>query len=232
MKSVTSILLGISSTILLCACADETGEPLTKLAEPIHFKSLSTAAANKANPYDYFGVQYVELLETYKMADYQPSDFADVDALVQTLMCQASSTQSLPSKQGLLSSCVNNPMQTLDNLLTAPYLSADAKNILSGFAEDFTTLSAVPFVQAYTAITTIENTVINSGTMSPEDQRVILTIASILRYSLYHSCCEDTDWGKSVGNIVAATAGAIERSDLTVEYALITSIAGLEKIQI
>ena len=231
MKSVTSILLGISTTILLCACADETGEPLTKVAEPIHYKSLSTAA-NKTNPYDHLGIQYVELLEAYKMGDYQPSDFAAVDALVKTLMYQASSTQSLPSKQGLLSSCVNNPMQTLGNLLTASYLSADAKSILSGFAEDFTTLSAVPFVQAYTAIAAIENTVINSGTMSPDDQRVILTIASILRYSLYHSCCEDTDWGKSVGNIVAATAGAIERSDLAVEYALITSVAGLEKIQI
>lgn len=232
MKSVTSILLGISSTILLCACADETGEPFTKLAEPIHYKSLSAAAANKANPYDYFGVQYVELLEAYKMGDYQPSDFAAVDGVVQALMYDAPSTQSLPSKQGLLSSCVNNPLQTLGNLLTASYLSGNAKNILSGFAEDFTALSAVPFAQAYTTITAIENTVINSGTMSPDDQRVILAIASILRYSLYHSCCEDTDWGKSVGNIVAATAGAIERADLAVEYALITSIAGLEKIQI
>lgn len=232
MKSVTSILLGILSTILLCACADETGEPLTKVAEPIYYKSLSTTATNKANPYDHLGVQYVELLETYKMGDYQPSDFTAIDAVVYTLMYGASSTQSLPSKQGLLSSCVNNPMQSLNDILTVSYLSADAKNILSGFAEDFAMLSVVPFAQAYTAIIAIENTVINSGTMSPDDQRVILTIASILRYSLYHSCCEDTDWGKSVGNIVAATAGAIERSDLAVEYALITSIAGLERIQI
>lgn len=232
MKSVTSILLGILSIILTCACANETSEPFIKAAQPIHYKSLSITAENKANPYDHLGVQYVTLLEAYKTGDYQPSDFTAIDTVVQTLMYGASTTQNLASKQSLLSSCVNYPEATLGNLLAESYLPGDAKNILSGLAEDFATLSVAPFDQAYAAIVAIEDTVRNSATMSTDDQRVILTTTSILRYSLYHSCCEDTDWGKSVGNIVAATAGAIEHSDLALEYSLITSIAGLEKIQI
>lgn len=231
MRSINIVPMGILSAMLFSACSNEPGEVLTNNAHTMaKYKSFSTIAANKANPYDYVGNTYRTTLAAYKSGNHQPSSFAEIDSIVHVLM-HNHTIPDADSKQHLLSSCVNDPEGTLIEILSASELSATAKVVLSEFIENFETLSNLPFNEAYINIVGLENDVLASPVMTSYDQRVILTVAAISRYSLYHSCCEDTDWGKSVGNIVAATAGAIQGEIPAIEYILITSIADVEKIQ-
>jgi len=231
MKSIISVPVGILLGISLYAC---TAEPLkthdTDPAIIMAQKTISMPAANKANPYDASGLTYRSLLFNYKSGNYTPSDFTDIDAIVHSLMDTPSTAAT--AKQMLLSSCVNDPIGTFDDLLMGSGLSSQAGMLLSEMIGSYDALGRLPFDDAYTEIVALENVTLLSPTLSENEQRIILSVASIIRFSLYHSCCADTDWGKSVGNIVAAAAGAVTSEQLTLEYIMITSIANLEKIQI
>lgn len=232
MKSTISIPMGILLGISLYAC---TAEPVkmhdTDSAKIIAQKLISMPAAHKGNPHDIVGVSYRDLLLNYKAGGYVPSDFADIDAVVHSLMNTPGST-SATAKQMLLASCVNDPLGTLNNVLSESGVSTEAAMLLSELIESYEALGRLPFGDAYAEIVVIEDVALLSPTLSEAEQRTILSVASVMRFSLYHSCCTDTDWGKSVGNIVAAAAGAVTSEQLALEYIMITSIAGLEKVQL
>lgn len=232
MKSIIVIPLGIVLAISLYGCTSEmAGFQGSYTDNRTANKSLGTPAANIDNPYDHTGIAYRELLSNYKAGQFNPSDFTDIHTIVHSLLNMPTFTGTA-AKQSLLSSCINDPMGTIQVVLSVSGLSLESKALLSGLVEDYEALGLLPFDDAYTELVAIESGVLNSLTLPDYEQRIILRVTSILRYSLYHSCCEDTDWGKSVGNIVAATAGAISGEHLAIEYILITSIAGLEKIHI
>lgn len=221
------------SAILLIACSDQTGETvISNVSAAPHLKLLDTTPANKANPYDYIGLRYSDLLIAYRSGNHKPSNFTEAYTIVRSLENNTLLPVNSTSIQNLLSECLNSPDITLAELLSSSGLSDEAKVTLAGFIDNFETLSAQPFSQAYNDITAIENNVQNSVGLPGNDQRVILAVTSISRYLLYNSCCGDTDWRKSVGNIVAATAGALENDNFAIGYCMIINITQLENIQI
>ncbi len=227
--------MGLLSVILF-ACTTET-DPLNSIDSidnkpDTYFKKLGNSAGNGANPYDGIGQSYRNALSLYKVSSHKPDNYEDLLLLVQNLSGGASEITSDSTTQQLLASCMNTPDAALEQVLQNPSLSEPAVTILSDFFDNYSYWASEPFGKAYSDIIAIENTTLNSATLSDEEQRIILAVTSITRYSLHHSCCEDTDWGKSVGNIIAALAGALESNQAAVEYPLITSIAGLEKIQL
>ncbi len=228
MKSVNLIPMGIVSVILL-ACANETDQLNTVTTqETPYLKTLGSTAGNTANPYDAVGQSYKNFLVIYKSGNYSPTDYAGIAQIVSALSGRTLS----PELQDILSTIVNDPKATANSILDTSELSTEAKDLLSGFIHDYDRLSVQPFEATFNEISVLESEVISNPSLPDYDQRVILSLLSVTRYALYHSCCEDTDWEKSVGNIVATLAGTLESNADGTAYALVTSIAGLEKIQL
>ncbi len=232
MKSVNLIPMGILSVMLL-ACTSETDQRNTVASQQTtYLKALGNNAGNGTNPYDASGQSFTNGLSLYKASSHKPDNYEDLLLLVQDLSGHASETTNDQTTQQLLASCMNTPDTALEQVLQSPSLSQSAVTILSDFLDSYDLLASKPFGKAYSDIIAVENSTLNSPGLSDEEQRIIFVVTSITRYSLHHSCCEDTDWGKSVGNIIAALAGALESNQAAIEYSLITSIAGLEKIEL
>ena len=232
MKSVNLIPMGILSVMLL-ACTTETDQLNTVTTQQnTYLKALGNNAGNENSPYDASGQSYRNGLSLYRASGHKPNNYDDILLLVQNLSSGASETTVDSTTQQLLASCMDTPDAALEQVLQSPSLSQSAVTILSDFFDSYDLFASKPFGKAYSDIIAIENSTLNSATLSDEEQRIIFVVTSITRYSLHHSCCEDTDWGKSVGNIIAALAGALESNQAAVEYSLITSIAGLEKIEL
>jgi len=196
----------------------------------VTLKTVS-AAGNPANPYDGTGQNFTAMLSAYKDSEYDPSAFEDIATVVRILTKQTATESKLLQAEELLSLCVNHPHDTSASLLGQSALSHEARNIVTGLIGNFETMGAQPFDISHAELIALENDINDSATLDLQEKRVILTLASVIRYSLYHSCCEDTDWEKSVGNIVAALAGILEDDSLAIAYPVATSIAGLEKIE-
>lgn len=231
MKTIILTPIAVLSVLLLFACTNENEQPASVAANAqVAFKNSTVVIDNKSNPYDEAGMTYRDLLDAYKAYSSTPASYSDLINTINTLTNAPGFTLNAEARQ-LLQGCADSPYTALNGLIENSSLSPEAQAILSDFISDYDKFSGEPFNAAYGEIVALENTTLTS-TLPPDDQRVILTVASITRYSLYHSCCEDTDWEKSVGNIVAATAGALINSERSIQYTLLTSIAGLENIPV
>lgn len=227
MKSINLIPMGILS-VVLSACTHENDHLKTVIQDATYMKVIGATAGSATNPYDSVGQSYRNLLLSYKSGNYAPKDYEGVIQIVTALTGRPISEQL----QDTLSTIVDDPEVTGNTLLNASGLSIQAQDLLSGFIDEYERLSLQSFDTTFKEISTIESQVISNPALPDYDQRVILSLMSVVRYALYHSCCEDTDWEKSVGNIVAFLSGSLENNADGVAYALITSIAGLEKIQL
>jgi len=224
MKNVFLIPAGLLSAVLCIACSQDIGEVVnTTDNNAFNLKSAVATVENKSNPFDSVGLDYRVLLSSYQSLDSSPGTVAEISEIVSLLMGEKA-VVSDPAMQVLLSGILSHPQDSLISIFQDSGLSNDAKTVLSGFVANFYTLSLQPFPEAYNEILTIENAVNSSLSIPENDKRVILTVTSLARYSLYHECCEDTDWDTSVGNIVAAIAGAIQDRNLAIQYILSTRI--------
>jgi hypothetical protein len=231
MKSVFLIPLGILSAISFYGCASDAEEAVSSASYIPNVKSLGPVIGNSANPYDTVGLEYSNYLSAYKDGRYEPNSYPDVQAIVAKLTSDPTITQQDNILRALLTACISNPPIALEQILQQSGLSENGRQIISDFIASYQALSDQPFSSAYNSIVVMENTVSGSTALPSDDKRIILSVASFTRYSLYHSCCYDTDWRKSVGNVIAALAGAVENRSATIQYPLITSIAGLEQVQ-
>lgn len=227
MKNV--LLPGLLSAVLLMACSSDTELTPTEAVYGQTMKSTAFHAENKLNPYDSIGRNYREFLSEYQNTDYNPTTFSGVSTAVATIMGSKAVVIN-STEQVLLSTSISSPSLSLTSVLANSTFSQSAKDYITTFADDFATLRQQPFASAYTEIVNFENTVTNSIALTTNEKRVLFSVTSLARYSLDHSCCEDTDWETSVGNIVAATAGALTDSNKAIQYLLITRIAEHENI--
>lgn len=227
MKNV--LLPGLLSAVLLMSCSSNTELTPTEAIYGQTMKSTALQAENKLNPYDSIGRNYREFLSEYQNTGYNPTTFSAVLTAVATIMGNKAVAID-NNEQVLLSTSISSPSLSLTAVLANSTLSQSAKDYLTTFVDYFATLREQPFASAYTEIVNFENTVTNSIALTMNDKRILFSITSLARYSLDHSCCEDTDWETSVGNIVAATAGALTDSDRAIHYLLITRIAQHENI--
>ncbi|PZR16207.1 MAG: hypothetical protein DI539_17910 [Flavobacterium psychrophilum] len=225
--------MGILSVMLLIACTEGDQQLLPETPNTsVSLKSSQVIIENKSNPYDAIGQDYRNFLSSYKTGTYSPSNYAAVVNSVNALTGFTALSSGNVQLRLLLNGCMNTPEITLSTLLQNSNLSPAAKDLLTDFINSYQKLANEPFSSAYDDIVLTETEVSNSNLLIADERRILLTVTSVVRYSLYHSCCEDTDWEKSVGNIVAFAAGALENNELALQYALITSIAGLENIQL
>lgn len=215
---------------LIISCSEDSGESVSGSETPsLNLKSAVTDAENKSNPYDYTGLLHEEFVSQYQSGTNSVSSLQEVSLIVSELM-EEKAVYVSPSQQVLLASILNNPEVALTSILQNSGLSVAANNVLLEFIGDFHKLSEQSFSLTYTEITAFENDVQQSVSFTETDKRVILSVTSIARHSLNRECDDDPDWDTSVGNIVAATAGALQNTDLSIQYSLITRISQYEGI--
>ncbi|MFP5436780.1 MAG: hypothetical protein ACLGH8_03285 [Bacteroidia bacterium] len=235
MKKINLPFAGLLFVSLLCSCSSEdsleTFDPITKDG-PASTRLGALAPGNKSNLLDSAGERYRSTLSDYQSGNYNPGSLAAVSTIVNSLMDTTTiSTMSLDdTTEALLTDIIQSPKVTLAIILQQSSLSPEARDLLSDFADGFDILKAKPFEEIYPEIVSLENAIDGSDSLTATDKNVLLTVTSIARHSFSNKCCEDTDWETSVGNIVAATAGALVSTDLAVRYTLITRIGEYELV--
>jgi len=235
MKKVNLPFAGLLVVALLCSCSSDddleifNSEPKSG---PTNVRLGALMPGNKSNPSDFAGESYRSTLSDYQSGDYSPASLAEVGAIVDALrgLPIITTTYVDDTTNELLAAIIDSPEATFISILHESGLSQNAKDILSDFVVGFDSLKANPFEEIYPEIVSLENTISDSGSLNAYDKTVLLTVASIARHSLSNKCCEDTDWETSVGNIVAATAGALINADTAIRYTLITRIAEYELV--
>jgi len=232
MENVNLPFKGLLVVALLCSCSPQDNLETNAINGSETFKTGVTAPGNKLNAYDSAGESYRELLTIYQSGTYAPESLAAIKAIVNELTGSPTitATSTNGASDALLSDIIQSPEATFVTILQQSGLSQNAKDILSDFVAGFEVLKAKSFEAFYIEIISQETTVSSSDLLTPEDKRVLLTVMSIARYSLSNKCCEDTDWETSVGNIVAATAGALINADTAIRYTLITRIGEYELV--
>ena len=235
MKKVNLPFAGLLFVALLCSCSSEdspeTFDTNTKDL-PASTRLGATVPGNKSNPIDFAGESYRTTLSEYQSGNYNPDSLAEVINLVNSLTGTTGITTTAldDTTEALLTASILSPKATLIIILQQSTLSSEARELLTDFVDGFDSLKAKPFEEIYPEIVSLENTISGSGILTASDKNVLLTVTSIARHSLSNKCCEDTDWETSVGNIVAATAGALVSTDLAVRYTLITRIGEYELV--
>jgi len=233
MKNVNFPSLSLLVVTLLCSCSPEDStDTLHPNAQdkPIHLKLGTIAPGNKSNAYDSAGESYREVLSEYQSGNYAPESLTAIKAIVNELTGSPTIMATGDTTDPLLSDIIQYPETSLSTILLQSELSQNAKDILSDFVAGFEVLKAKSFDDIYIEIVSQETTISDLASLTTNDKRVLLTVMSIARYSLSNKCCEDTDWETSVGNIVAATAGALISSDIAIRYTLITRIGEYELV--
>ena len=233
MENINLPFKGLLVVALLCSCSPQDNLETIEtnaINGSETFKTGVTAPGNKLNAYDSAGESYRELLTTYQSGTYAPESLAAIKAIVNELTGSATITATGDTTDPLLADIIQFPETSFTTILQQSELSQNAKDILSDFVAGFEVLKAKSFDDIYIEIVSQETTVSSSDSLTTEDKRILLTVMSIARYSLSNKCCEDTDWETSVGNIVAATAGALINADTAIRYTLITRIGEYELV--
>ncbi|TRW23633.1 hypothetical protein FMM05_13310 [Flavobacterium zepuense] len=235
MKKVNLPFAGLLFVALLCSCSSEDSPETFNIntkGAPANTRLGGIVAGNKSNPIDFAGESYRSTLSEYQSGNYSPDSLAAVINLVNSLTGTVTLTTTAvdDTTETLLTASIQSPKATLVVILQQSSLSTEAREVLTDFVEGFDSLKAKPFEEIYPEIVSLENTISGSDSLTATDKNVLLTVTSIARHSLSNKCCEDTDWETSVGNIVAATAGALVSTDLAVRYTLITRIGEYELV--
>ncbi|UPT69933.1 MAG: hypothetical protein M0D53_12435 [Flavobacterium sp. JAD_PAG50586_2] len=150
--------------------------------------------AYSANPYDKAGRIFDEIFDSYydgtsRLAD-MPSVIADVKAIANanTSFATMNSSYTLPSVERV-QYLATRSISDIGGIIGASNLSSSAKTSFINFVISVTALydTETDASKIYSAIVNYEATVIGSELLTANDQRVILTTTSILRYSSYRA---------------------------------------------
>jgi hypothetical protein len=187
---------------------------------------------NPANQYDVAGKVHNDILEIYLMGNYQYSTIAQISEQVESIASLNSYLMTLnldndiPINTLEISNIVNHPSLTLNQIMVNCSMTDPAKISLSNFIESLMQQKDGEYENIYQSIISYESLVMGNTQFNNEDRRIILTVSSIARYSLfYDKKRKDEDWDTSVGNLVGGVSGAINNSSTAVKMALITGIS-------
>lgn len=154
----------------------------------------SILPAYSDNHYDTAGLIYDELFDEFYNGSARSTDIqsviSDVEAIADTNTLLASieeGHQSLSADRILYLASRSN--DDIASLIGTSTLSANAKASFSNFLVSISNLFDIEddATTIYNAIIKYEDTIINNALLTTNDQRVILTTTSIMRYSSYRA---------------------------------------------
>jgi len=186
-------------------------------------------AANPLNPFDAFGKAHNDILDIYFAAGRKDSTLAKViegTGMAAEQILEFNFDDSHLPQKAAIAAILDNPSVRLNETLSNSSLSSPAKLSLSSFINGLISLGASSFDIQYSYIVSYESEASASGLLLQEDKRVVLTVATIARHSLYYrKRRKDKDWETSVGNIAAMVEGTLSNSAKGAVMAVATGIA-------
>lgn len=184
--------------------------------------------ANSANPYDYAGVAHNEVLEILLDGGYSFETVDQVCCRVNLFTSQNSHFSGLSPEGGASASQVINLAQHIDTAtaIASLSLSDPAKAELASFITALSWKKDEKYKSLHSFITAFEGSIMDKNALTTNDKKVILTVASVARYSLYYGKKrKDRDWDTSVANLTACSAGAEQNVIASVTMSLSTGIS-------
>lgn len=224
------MVVAFSITMLLMNCNEE--EQLTADNSVAFEKKSVTEASNPANPYDSAGLTHNQILKSYLSIAYQPTNLTGIFLKIDSLMGGANSNNTPMNLSAVniteIEQILFDPYGELANILSGSDLSLTAKASIQNFLNDALLLKEEDYSVIYGFITSYESSVNFDAAFSSRDKQVILTVSSIVRFSLkLEKCRDDGDWDTSVGHIVAGLKGALRNPSDAVRMSTIAGLGAL-----
>lgn len=219
-------------TIFICliSCSDEADYYSYSNNKELEQSIMNRPnAGNSLNPYDSIGHLHNVILDAYFLENPSVQTISDVSFEIDALYSVYSNTINVLSTNNLdiedIEGILDNPEDSFEDIILNSTLSNQARLSFEDFVNDLIDIQDEEFDSIYNVITNYESEISINPLFTNEDKRVILLVSAIARYSIYYEKGrDDDDWEHSVGNIAAATKGAIEGSSQAVRMALIAGI--------
>jgi len=220
--------------LTIISCTDEgisNYEPATSEKYTMLSKTANELLPqNSENPYDIAGSLYLDIFTLYPDADSN----ASIEEIVETVESISLGNSDFVALQGtainsvdtvMVNNIISNPKGSLNQIIGSSSLTSGAKSSLTGFIDEIEAIESEDYQEVYSYIQSYEALVLVNNSFTANDKRVLLSTSSIARYSLYDKKRpRDRDWETSVGNIIAATGGAINTTALAIKTAVVTDI--------
>lgn len=210
MKKILLCGVFLFLTALLSSCDNEE---LTSTHQQ-QFKKTTTFPIGSENPYDEIGVLYNVLFDTYSTSENTADTIEDIAVEVNGLIAGYSNLGqiTIPINTWFtdwVEQIIYDPEHSLDIIVSEAGLPVKVKTKLDdliGLASGVTTSN---YQETLVDIISYEKGIITDVSLNLKEKEIILTVSSIVKYSLYdNGDRKDKDWDLSVGNIVATVYGA------------------------
>lgn len=191
------------------------------------FSKISPSNSN--NPYDSIGLVHNEILTTILDSGMPLESLSQIDNEVSVLLNDYDGLFSETCSDSLthqeLSSFYLSPSVSLNTAFTEAGLSLNTRDEIEGLLGAILNRVNDPYESFHAWMVLYEEEIIQSN-YSIEEKRIILTIASLSRYSIFAKKRRDhKDWDYSVGNRIGATIGALDCSSNAIYAALVSGLS-------
>ena len=215
MKNYNLLLM----SLLLFSCSQESDiAGTTEVSNALMTARLAVAKSpgNDLNPFDKAGSVYASLLDTYYQGQFNDTTVAQVYNRVRLLAATHTGFSELNGSPytndnvaGIIA-IISSPQASLQAIFSNGSLSFGARASLSGFIDNLILHKDDEFDVIYGFILGYESMVMANGNFTTDEKRILLTTASIERFSAeYRKRRKDHDWELLVGNVVATLDGAV-----------------------
>lgn len=197
-------------------------------------KQGANVPTNPANPYDYTGTIYYQLIDEYYADNPSSSDLQQVISQVDTLAFQNAEFLELPDLSAYedVSPADIHPYLNIGQDIRqhlAPEYGVAAKELYAALCNELTSLKGADatYQEAYGAIVLAEQIIISSHSLNPQEREAMLTTLSILRNAYYHDGKKrrrDRDWEWMTGHVVATANAALDSKPQAIIVSLASDI--------
>lgn len=232
-------LLFISVFITLLSCSQEGADIQQPTTEASAMRMSKDSPSNAVNPYESSGHLFDALFDLYYSGDSLAATTEDIVARVELLAAshpEFLSMQSLTYEQVSpvkIDYLLSNPASCVNDMLQSSQLSGRGRERLKDFINTVVPLcsSSTEYDPIYDYIADFEDATLGDSLLTDKDKQVILTTASITRYSAYKARKKpkkrnDPEWDMLITHVTAGAEGADRGGCEAVTMALSAGIAG------
>ena len=209
MKKILLCGVLVSFITLLSSC---DSEELTSSHQQ-QLKKTSPSVRSD-NPFDAIGVLHNVLFDAYVASNNRDDTIEGIAVKINELITGYSNLEptTIAINAGFtdrVEQILNYPEHSLDIIVSEVGLSVRVKTKLNDLIELVSGVTTSGYPETGVDIISYEEDIITDVSLTPEEKEVVLTVSSIVKYSIYdNGDRKDKDWDLSVGNIVAAAYGA------------------------
>lgn len=226
MKKILLCGVLVSSITLLSSC---DSEELTSNHQQQLKKTMSPSTSSD-NPFDAIGILYNVLFDAYAASNNRDDTIEGIAVKINELITGYSNLEptTITINAGFtdrVEQILNYPEHSLDIIVSEVGLSVRVKAKLNDLIELVSGVTTNDYPEILVDVISYEKGIITDVSLTPEEKEVLLTVSSIVKYSLYdNGDRKDKDWDLSVGNIVAAAYGAAHSGQDALLMGLTTKI--------